>query len=192
MAYNRAKMFNRKAGRRKSKPDRIIASLNLSIDMVIVDIGAGGGFFSFLFANQVGETGKVYAVDSNPENLEYIVQQARHKKISNIIAVSVQEDETPSIPENADMVFLRNIYHHLKTRVAYFNAMKSMVKPTGKVAIIEYADKGSRFSFHRRFGHFVAPEIIHQEMADAGYAIVEQFTFLAEQSFTLFSPDENG
>ena len=188
MAYKRAKMFNRKAARGKSMADSVVLSLKLTSGMVLVDIGSGGGFFTFLFSKEIGETGKIYTVDSNAENLEYIEQQTHKKGMKNIIPVLVAEDKSPAIPETVDLVFLRNVYHHLNNRSKYFSRIKTILKPAGKVAIIEYIDKGSRFSFHRRFGHYVLPEVIDDEMTQAGFKVDEQFTFLPEQSFTLFSP----
>ena len=71
----RAKMFNRRASERKSMPDTVIQSLGLSSGKIVADIGSGGGYFSFLFAQAVGKNGKVYAVDIDPKLLDYVRRQ---------------------------------------------------------------------------------------------------------------------
>jgi hypothetical protein len=61
-----------------------------------------------------------------------------------------------------------------------------MLKPEGGIAIIEYRHGGG-FSLHRMFGHFVPKEVIVTEMHKAGYQLKEDFGFLPEQSFAIFS-----
>ena len=60
------------------------------------------------------------------------------------------------------------------------------MKPDGKIVIIEYK-RGGLFSFHRIFGHYVPKEIIVKEMEEAGYQLTNDYDFLPEQSFTIFS-----
>jgi precorrin-6B methylase 2 len=46
---------------------------------------------------------------------------------------------------------------------------------------------GGRFSFHRKFGHYVPKEIIIAEMKEAGYRLEKDLSFLPEQSFVILS-----
>ena len=55
-----AKMFNTKASNPKNKSDEIIKNLKILPGQNIADIGSGGGYFSFRFAELVGKEGKVY------------------------------------------------------------------------------------------------------------------------------------
>ena len=81
---NKARMFNRKASDPKNKPDQILESLSLQQGQTIADIGAGGGYFSLRFANEVGSKGRVYAVDTNAEFLEFINKRADEKGLTNV------------------------------------------------------------------------------------------------------------
>jgi ubiquinone/menaquinone biosynthesis C-methylase UbiE len=180
-------MFNRKAGRKTSKADEILKSLSVQPGQIIADIGAGGGFFSFLFSYAVGEDGKVYAVDTNRDFLEYIDQQAREKKRTNIQTVLATEQSVPLPKHSIDLVFIRNVYHHLTNRTEYFIKIKELLRPAARVVIIEYTRKGSRLSFHRRCGHNVPKETIVDEMGKAGYTVAGSFDFLPVQSFTIFT-----
>jgi hypothetical protein len=51
---------------------------------------------------------------------------------------------------------------------------------------VEYKRSGL-FSFRRIFGHYVRKEIIVKEMGEAGYGLKNEYDFLPEQSFTIFS-----
>jgi len=189
MKNSKAKMFNKKASDPKSKPDQILEILALQPGQNIADIGAGGGYFSLRFADAVGRKGKVYAVDTNPEFLEFIRNSAEKKGLKNVKTVLAAEGKLTLPKKSLDFVFLRNVYHHLPNRVEYFRNLKGFLKPGGKVAIVEYK-RGGLFSFHRIFGHYVHRETIVEEMEEAGYRLEKSYDFLPKQSFTIFSLKE--
>lgn len=183
---NKAKMFNKKASDPKSKPDEILETLALRPGQTIADIGAGGGYFSLRFANAVGRNGRVYAIDTNPEFLEFIMNTADEKGLSNIKTVLAEEDKLILPEKSLDIIFLRNVYHHLPNRVEYFKNLKEFLKSGGKIVVIEYK-RGGPFSFQRIFGHYVLKEKIVKEMEDAEYQLENDYDFLPKQSFTIFS-----
>ncbi len=183
----KARMFNKKASNPKSKPDQILETLALQPGQNIADIGAGGGYFSLRFADAVGREGKVYAVDTNPGFLEFIRNSAMEKGLNNVKTILAMEDKLILPEKSLDFVFVRNVYHHLPNRVEYFRNLTGLLKPDGKIVIVEYK-RGGLFSFHRIFGHYVPKEIIVEEMEGAGYRLKNDFDFLPKQSFTIFSP----
>jgi ubiquinone/menaquinone biosynthesis C-methylase UbiE len=152
----------------------------------IADIGAGGGYFSLRFANAVERKGEVYAVDTNPEFLEFIRNSAEEKGLNNVKTILTTEDKLILPEKSLDLIFMRNVYHHLPNRVEYFRNLTGILKPDGKIVIIEYK-RGGLFSFHRIFRHYVPRETIVKEMDEAGCQLKENFDFLPEQSFTIFS-----
>ena len=184
MDFIRAWSFNRMASSSRSRPREVLGSLELKAGQNIADIGVGGGYLSFRFAEAVGESGIVYAVDKNEGFLKLLAKNAEKKGFGNIETISTSE--LSRIPENSlDLVFLRNVYHHLEDRVKYFNKISRSLKKDGRVAAIEYkAAKG--FSFHKLFGHHTNPDEIIKEMSEAGYAVDKSLDFLPEQSFTIF------
>jgi arsenite methyltransferase len=182
----KAEMFNRRASNPKNKPDQILEALVLRSGQTVADIGAGGGYFSLRFADAVGKGGRVFAVDTDPGFLEFIRNGAKEKGLDNVETILVTEDEL-SLPRGSlDLVFIRNVTHHLPNRVDYFRKLRDILNPEGRVAIIEYR-RGGGFSFHRMSGHFVPKEVIVEEMHNAGYQLKRDIDFLQEQSFTLFS-----
>ncbi len=185
--YSKAKMFNRKASRKQSRADEILKTLNIQPGQTIVDIGSGGGFFTFLFSHLVGDKGTVYAIDTNEDFLEYINRQAAENDLTNIKTVLATEEYIPISHHSVDLVFVRNVYHHLQNRVQYFTQVKQLLTAFARVTIIEYSRHGSILSFHRRCGHNVPQEIIVEEMNKAGYTVSASFDFLPVQSFTIFT-----
>jgi arsenite methyltransferase len=186
-----AKMFNRKASDPRNKPDQILETLELQPGQTVVDIGAGGGYFSLRFAEAVGRNGKVYAIDTNFEFLEFIRANAREKGLANLEAVLVTEDNLALPERSLDLIFMRNICHHLQNRAKYFRELRRLLTPHGRIAIIEY-NHPRRFSFRGIFGHYVPIETLLKEMREAGYTSQKTLDFLPEQSFMIFSPERKG
>ena len=181
----KAKMFNKKASNPKNKPDLILDHLQLKKGNLVADIGSGGGYFSLRLAEAVGKEGVVFAVDTNSGFLEFIKEKAKEKGLNNVKTILTSE-ENLSLPENVDLVFMRNVCHHIPNRTDYFRRLKKLLKEGGRIAILEYR-KAKRFTFHGLFGHYVPKEKIMKEMTQAGFQLEEEWDFLPEQSFTVFS-----
>jgi len=186
MTNLQAEMLNKKASDPKNKPDQIIEAIALKHGQSIADIGSGGGYFSLRFAKMVGKEGRVYAVDIKPEFLEYVKNSAREEGLDNVIPMLVSGDKLDLPEKGLDLIFMRNVTHHIPNRVEYFKSLKRFLKPNGRIVIIEYK-KGKIFTFRRLFGHYVPKETIIQEMEEAGYLLKREFDFLPEQHFTIYA-----
>ncbi len=185
MRMSKASMFNRKASDPRSKPDEILAALGLQAGQNVADIGAGGGYFSLRFADAVGPEGRVYAVDTNPLFLEFIRDTASEKGLKNVEIVLATEDNPPLDGKDLDVVFVRNVCHHLSNRAEYFARLRAGLKPEGKVAVIDYDGSGF-LSFHRIFGHYTPKETIVKEMQKAGYGLIQDCEILPKQNYLIF------
>ena len=191
MGNLRAKMFNRRAASSKSKPDQVLKVLGLKIGQKIADIGAGGGYFALRFGDKVGKNGLIYAVDINPESLKFIRDESKKNGIDNIETVFGDNVFNLLPKKGLDLVFIRNVYHHIPTRIEYFKKIAEVIKKDGRVAILDYNSNGT-FSFHRLFGHYVPKEKIIHDMHQAGFELKKSFDFLPEQSFLIFQLKANG
>jgi arsenite methyltransferase len=185
MGNSKAEMFNSKASKPKNKPDEVLKALELKQGQTVADIGSGGGYFALRFAEIVGAEGHVFAVDTDQNFLDFIKNSAKEKGLSNVETVLAAKDAAP-LPENSlNLIFMRNVCHHLPDRPEYFRKLKAALKPEGRIAIIEY--RGGGFSFHGLFGHYVPKETIIKEMEQVGYQLEKDLDFLPEQSFTVFN-----
>jgi ubiquinone/menaquinone biosynthesis C-methylase UbiE len=179
-------MFNRKASDPKNKPEEVLKALGLQLIQKVADIGAGGGFYSLRFAEVVGTGGQVFAVETNPMFLEFIQARAKEKGLSNIETVLATKESAALPAKSLDLIFMRNVCHHLQKRVEYFRKLQDPLGKDGRIAIVEYKG-GKGFSFHRLLGHYVPKEKIIREMKEAGFQLEKDLDFLPEQSFTIYS-----
>lgn len=172
------KMLNKQAASKESKAREIIENLEINKGDIVGDVGAGGGYFSFEFSREVGENGKVYAVDVSQKSLDHIDQQNK----ANVQTVLV--DGGLVLPERVDMLFLRNVFHHLSDPLEYFKNLSTYLKGGGKVVVIDYKKKG--FSLMGLFGHFTSEEDIIRILDEAGFTVYRRFDLLPNQSFVIF------
>jgi arsenite methyltransferase len=183
----KAEMFNEKAASDKSKPEEILKALNLKSGQKIADIGSGGGYFTIRFAAKVDNKGEVYAVDIEEKYLDFIKKRAVEKKLTNIKYINLSENNADLPDHYFDLIFIRNVYHHLDNRVELMKKYREKLKDHGRLAIIEYKPGGGIFNFRRLFGHNVPKERIVAELEQAGFQKFEEYNFLPEQSFTVFN-----
>ncbi len=188
----RAKMFNRRASEGKSMPDTVIQSLGLGPGKTIADIGSGGGYFSLRFAQAVGNSGKVYAVDVDLKMLDFVRRQGEAKGFSNLKALPANDFPSSIQPGSLSLAFMRDVYHHLDDPVGYFASLRTYLRPEGKVAIIDYKDDAKGFSFHSLFKHSVSAMKVDKDMAEAGYELERSFDYLPEQYFLVYKPTLTG
>ncbi len=179
----RVEMLNKEAKSPKNKSFEIIKNLDIKEGDIIADLGSGGGYFTFEFSNEVGVNGKVYSIDTNQKSLEYIESNANKRNIHNIKIVYTNENEL-FLQEKVDIIFLRNVFHHLPEHNEYFRNIRQFLKKDGKIIIIEHKKKG--FSFVSIFGHNTPEEVIIDTMVNAGFILYKKFDFLPSQSFTIF------
>jgi arsenite methyltransferase len=179
-------VLNKEASSARSKPNEIVASLGIGEGDVIADIGSGGGYFTIAFAGKVGKSGRVYAVDIKPKYLEFVRRKAAREGLDNVTCVLGAGGGIPLPEAGLDLLFARNVFHHLSDPSDYFRTMMKYLKPGAKVAVIDHKPKRG-FGFVPLFKHHTTGEIVVQEMEQAGYSLTGSFDFLPDQTFNLFS-----
>jgi len=182
---SKAEMFNSKASDPKNKPDDVLKALELKRGQNVADIGAGGGYFALRFAEIVEADGRVLAVVTDQNFLDFVKKSAEEKGLVNVETVLAAKDTAPLPEKSIDLIFMRNVCHHLANRPEYFKKLKTALKPEGRIAIIDYR-KAKGFSFHKMCGHYVPKEKIMKEMEKAGYQLEKDWDFLPKQSFMIF------
>lgn len=182
MDKDKAKHFNDSASRKISQSEKIIQELNISLNDIVIDFGSGGGYYTNKFAEIVGENGIVYAIDNNKDLLDYVKSKS---KLDNIKPILFSGQPLPIEEGSVNLIFMRNVTHHLKKRTDIFKSLKKLLKTDGKITVIDYK-KGKLFSFHGIFGHSVKKEKIIAEMKNAGFKVFKSFNFIEHQHFTIF------
>lgn len=171
------------------KPRQVIEALTLKPGLTVADLGSGSGYFTRRFIEAVTETGKVYAVDVEPEMLKYTEESIIHMHRSYTAEFILARPDSPKLPfESIDLLFVCNTNHHLEERTKYFSDAKSSLKPGGRVAIIDFYhdERSGDLGFPKR--HLVPRETVIAELTAAGYTLLREHQFLPKQYFLEFTP----
>jgi len=148
----------------------------------IADLGAGGGYFTFRLAAATGPTGRVYAVDTDPDMLDHLRARVARERVSNV-EVSATDPQVPT--GHVDLVFSCDAYHHFSDRIAYFAGVRSALRPGGRLGIIDH--DGTTGLMPRWFGHATPPGVMCDELKAAGYRVIETYGDLPGQTFLILS-----
>ena len=173
------------------KPAQVVEALALKPGMAVADLGSGSGYFTRRFVEAVTDRGKVYAVDVEPEMLDYVKASLDHAQKPYSVEFILAGPDSPRLPrESVDLIFVCNVAHHLENRATYFANVTSALKPGGRVAIIDFYpdDRSGNLGFPKR--HLVAHDTLVAEMAKAGYRLFREHGFLPKQYFLEFVPEQ--
>jgi arsenite methyltransferase len=168
----------------EQKPEEVIAALDLKKGEALVDIGAGSGYFTFRFAQHVGNNGRVYAVDINSDMILYMNRQIRDRKLNNVVTV-LSAPNDPLLPDiTVDRFFICNTWHHVENRMGYIGLMKKMLKPGGQIIVLDYHKKELPVGPPPQMK--MAREEVLKEMEAGGFKLAREHTFLPYQYFLVF------
>lgn len=165
------------------KPHEVIKALALAPDAVVADIGAGTGYFSARLATMLPK-GRVFAADIEPAMVRYLAERAAREGLSNMTPVQARAD-APGLSAKVDLVLMVDTYHHIEGREKYFRGLIDLLKPGGRIAIIDFRmDSPEGPPKQAR----LVPAQVIAEMRNAGYELASGHDFLARQYFLVFRP----
>ncbi len=152
--------------------DRVMDILAIAPGKNVADVGAGSGWFTVRAARRVGEGGKVFAVDINPEAVRYIENRVQKENLHNVSAIQGREDD-PTLPiAQVDAVLLLKTYHEVAKPVALLKNLKPALRPGAKVGIIDRNGNGEN--------HGVQRKVVIEEAAEAGYELKGTYDFVKD------------
>jgi ubiquinone/menaquinone biosynthesis C-methylase UbiE len=138
MGHEGASWLERPTRLAEERTDKLIKALNLKPGLVVADIGAGSGYFTFPIAKKIGPKGKIYAVDIQKEMLAIIRKRMARGKVTNIEPVLGTEAD-PKLPANSiDLIFMVDVYHEFSHPFEMTEAMVKALKPGGQLVFVEY------------------------------------------------------
>ena len=120
-------------------PQHVVRLLNLTSGMSIADIGAGSGFFALPFARIIEPDGRLFAVDLQPEMLEFLPAKLRSSASPrNLELIEGEATATNLKDASCDLVFLGNVWHELDDHARVLREMARILRPGGRVSILDW------------------------------------------------------
>lgn len=166
------------------KPDEVVAALNIKQGEVIADLGAGSGYFTFRLARQVGDTGRVYAVDVSPEMIVNLNRRIRDLKVGNVVSVLAAPDDPLLAEASVDRFYICNTWHHIDSRDPYLVLLRRMLKPGGQIIMVDF--KKAETPVGPPMELRIDRDDLVREMERNGFRVEAEHTFLPYQYFLVF------
>ncbi len=132
--------------------DDIVAALELRPGMVVADIGAGTGAFMAALSAELGESGKLYAVDIVPSFLAHLRERAAAEGLTNVEIVEATPTASTLPAGSVDLLFICDVYHHFEYPSVYLRDLYAALRPDGRMIIVEF-DKVPGKTSERMMAH---------------------------------------
>ncbi len=184
MGYEGASWLDRPEREAEERTSAVVRGLQLEAGMVVADFGAGSGYYTERLARAVGPTGRVLAVDLQPEMLEIIGRRAKRLGLTNIELVR-NTPEDPRLPAGSvDLILMVDVYHELAAPQRVLRAMKAALSPRGRIAIVEFRKEDRDVPIREEHKMSVAQAV--QEFGAEGYALDRRVNSLPWQHLLVF------
>jgi ubiquinone/menaquinone biosynthesis C-methylase UbiE len=167
------------------KPHEVIEALALEPGEVVADIGSGSGYFTLRLAAHVGEQGRVYAVDIDPEMVRHLNQRLRDAGVRNVFTVLAEPDD-PLLPDaSVDKVVIVDTWHHIANHASYLAKLERVLKPGGQIVMIDF--KKQDLPVGPPLSMKIARADLVRQLAEAGFKLAAEHDFLPYQYFLVFT-----
>ncbi len=153
----------------RENADFVVKRMGLRKGDVVVDIGAGDGWWSSKFAEKIGPKGVVHAGEVDQKKVD--AMKKKWESIPQIKPYLCPADGTGLEPNSCDVAFISKTFHHLDKdkHVEYLEHLKEVIKPSGRVVIVE---RHPSMATGRGAEHAWLPGHMSHEAERAGWMLI--------------------
>jgi ubiquinone/menaquinone biosynthesis C-methylase UbiE len=105
--------------------------------MTVLDLGCGPGFFTVDIAQMVGKSGRVIAADFQEGMLQKLKNKIQGSELEEHIILHKCEENRIGLSDRVDFILAFYMVHEIQNQEEFFDEIKSMLKPDGRVFIVE-------------------------------------------------------
>jgi ubiquinone/menaquinone biosynthesis C-methylase UbiE len=163
-------------------PEVIWAKADLRDPEVLVDIGAGTGFFALPFSKKL-KAGKVYACDISEDMIAWMENNLSMESRGVIIPLKMEESSVPLPDGIADLIYMINLHHELEDQVMVIKESLRLLRDKGKLIIIDWkkeeTPEGPPLVIR------VTEETIERQMLACGFTNIKKHAVLPYHNFLI-------
>ena len=161
--------------REQAEVVRLAGVVNVRPGQTVAEIGAGTGRFTAAMARMVGNSGRVFSTELDAERRRQIAERVTSNGLRNVTVLEAAAAATNLPDACCDVVFLRNVYHHVQEPERFAASVARAIKPGGAAVVIDFEPGslwlhgGSPDDAIRRPGHGVSRQDAIREFRTAGF-----------------------
>lgn len=125
-------------------PGVILVNVGVKSGLTFVDVGCGDGYFAVPAARLVGNEGKVYGLDADPEAIGSLKEKATKERLRNLEPKVGMAEETFFCDACADVVFFGIVFHDFMDPNKVLSNAKRMLKSTGRLIDLDWKKEPMR------------------------------------------------
>jgi predicted methyltransferase len=159
------KVFDDPARDAWQKPADVVALMKIETGLTVVDLGAGTGYFMPYLSRAVGPTGKVLALDVEPDMVRYLGDRASREQLANVVPKLVRTDDPLLAKDSVDRILVVDTWHHVPDRPLYARRLHDALRAGGAIFVVD-------FTLETTMGppkeHRLSPDVVRAELAAVG------------------------
>ena len=161
-------------------PDLIWEKAGLKNPSVLIDIGAGTGFFALLFSKKM-KRGKLYACDISDEMLSWMKSNLPLESKGRVIPVKMEEGSVALPDDMADLVYMIDLHHELEQPQKVLREALRLLRRGGKLLIIDWKKEQTLGGPPLEIR--VTKETMESQMLKAGFRDIIKYAVLPYHHF---------
>jgi Methylase involved in ubiquinone/menaquinone biosynthesis len=124
-------------------PKGALERLGIARGDIVIDVGAGSGFFSLPASEVVGSEGEVFAVDIQPEAIA-IIERKRIARGRQNLHVVLSSEASLNLPNGfGSLALLYTVLHEVDDKATMLRNLHRALRDGGRIAIVEFSENAS-------------------------------------------------
>lgn len=160
-----ASVFDDPARDAWQKPQLVVDTMKIAPGATVADLGTGTGYFLPYLSKAVGSSGKVLALDVEPDMIRYVKERTQKSGWTNVEARVVPLDDPGLAEASVDRVLIVDTWHHVPERKTYAAKLARALRPGGAVFIVDFTMEAKEGPPKH---HRLLPEAVIDELAAGG------------------------
>ncbi|MDP3646057.1 MAG: class I SAM-dependent methyltransferase [bacterium] len=158
-------------------PHTNIAAFGLDHGMKVADFGSGSGHYTIAIAEQLQNSGHVYAIDVQRDLLKRTHNEAAKLGLKNVSVIWGDLEASGSTKianHHIDLVLISNTLFQIEEKAAVIEEARRILKPTGRLVLIDWSDSFGGMGPHKN-------DVLKKEAAltlakSGGFELVREFS----------------
>jgi FkbM family methyltransferase len=152
-------------------PEVLISQMPIQKNHILLDVGAGSGFFTLPMAEST--SGKVYAMDPDRRMLSIIEAKAKEKGLNNIELIQDYLENLSLQNDSIDFVMASLILHEVSSLSKALSKIYEVLKTEGHLLCLEY-EKDDLIIEGPPMSIRIASEELEKVLSSNGFKVVKK------------------